>query len=216
MIDSWTMTRRWAGILIAMMMIAVPAAASIITQNFMMAEVSVNDACFTKTPGADANNGLDMLVFDSAAVLQDPTGTVNLLQETMTIKGFAGDRLIYTEAAIFSNACIGGQLDVSLISENDPTDHLAVDPAYVTDGFWDDVEVSIYLGNNSAPAGIPGVSGEWTLVMRVVGGAVDDNINSVTIPEGSFRPMGVVIDTDDGITDGDLGILRWTAQAVHS
>ena len=127
MISSWTMTRRWAGILIAMMMIAVPASAAVITQNFMRADVSVNAACFTKTAGADASSGSGFLTFNGGATITDPTGTVDLIQETMSMQGFAGDRLIYTDAVRFNNDCPDA-IAVTFVSENDPADGRAIDP----------------------------------------------------------------------------------------
>lgn len=214
MISSWTMTRRWAGILIAMMMIAVPASAAVITQNFMRADLSVNAACFTKTAGADASSGSGFLTFNGGATIQDPSGTVDLIQETMSVQGFAGDRLIYSDAAHFNNNCPSG-IAVTFVSENDPAGGLAVDPAYVAGNFWDDIDVSIYMATVAAPAGTPGSSGDWQLMMTVSQGTVTDQIASVSIPNGATRNMAVVIDTDDGVTVTATGTLRWTAQATH-
>lgn len=214
MINSWTMTRRWAGILVAMMMIAVPAAAAVITQNFMRADVSVDAACFTKTAGGDVASVSGFITFNGGATINDPSGTVDLIQETMTVSGFAGDRLLYTDAVDFNNNC-GGDIAVSFVSENDPANGLAVDPAFVAGGFWADVDIALYMANTATPTGNPGTSGDWTLMMRVAGGTVTDQIATVTIPAGATRSMGVVIDTDDGVTVTDTGTLRWTAQATH-
>lgn len=214
MISSWTMTRRWAGILVAMMMIAVPASAAVITQNFMRADVSVNAACFTKTAGADASSGSGFLTFNGGATITDPTGTVDLIQETMAVQGFAGDRLIYTDAARFNNDC-PDDIAVTFVSENDPANGLALDPAFVAGDFWTDVDISLYMAAVAVPSGTPGVSGDWQLMMRVVGGTVTDQIASVSIPDGSSRSMAVVVDTDDGVAAVDSGTLRWTAQATH-
>ncbi|MGA9595864.1 MAG: hypothetical protein WBV06_06890 [Acidimicrobiia bacterium] len=214
MISSWTMTRRWAGVLIAMMMIAVPASASVITQNFMAADASVNAACFTKTAGADASSGSGFLAFDGGATIQDVSGTVDLIQETMSINGFAGDRLIYSDAVHFNNNC-GSPVAVTFVSENDPNGGLAVDPAYVAGDFWDDISISIYLATVAAPTGTPGSSGDWQLMMSVAQGSVSDQFASVSIPDGATRSLAVVIDTDDGVTTTDTGTLRWTAQATH-
>ena len=214
MISSWTMTRRWAGILIAMMMIAVPASAAVITQNFMRADVSVNAACFTKTAGTDASSGSGFLTFNGGATITDPTGTVDLIQETMTVQGFAGDRLIYTDAAHFNNDC-PDDIAVAFVSENDPANGLALDPAFVAGDFWTDVDISLYMAAVAVPSGTPGVSGDWQLMMRVVGGTVTDQIAAVTIPDGSTRSMAVVVDTDDGVSAVASGTLRWTAQATH-
>lgn len=214
MMDSWTMTRRWAGILIAMMMIAVPASAAVITQNFMRADVTVDGACFTKTAGADAASTSGFLVFNDGATIQDPSGTVQLFQETMSVRGFAGDRLIYTSAALFNNNC-PTDIDVTFVSENDPANGLAVDPEVVAGVFWDDVDITLYLANTGTPTGLPGTSGDWQPMLRILGGSVTDQIGSVTIPDGSTRPMAVVVDTDDGVDATATGTLRWTAQATH-
>lgn len=214
MINSWTVTRRWAGILIAMMMIAVPAAAAVITQNFMRSDVSVNAACFTKTAGGDVSGSSGFITFNGGATINDPSGTVDLIQETMTVQGFAGDRLLYTDAVDFNNTC-AGSVAVTFLSENDPAGGLAVDPAFEAGGFWADVDITLYLANTATPSGNPGTSGDWALMMRVAGGTVTDQIASVSIPAGATRSMAVVIDTDDGVTVTDTGTLRWTAQATH-
>lgn len=214
MINPWTMTRRWAGILVAMMMIAVPAAAAVITQNFMRADVSVDAACFTKTAGGDVASASGFITFNGGATINDPSGTVDLIQETMTVQGFAGDRLLYTDAVDFNNNCPSA-VAVTFVSENDPAGGLAVDPAFVPGGFWADVDITLYVANTATPAGNPGSSGDWTLMMRVSGGTVTDQIGSVSVPAGATRSMAVVVDTDDGVTTTATGILRWTAQATH-
>ncbi len=214
MISSWTMTRRWAGILVAMMMIAVPASAAVITQNFMRADVSVNAACFTKTAGGDASSGSGFLTFNGGATIQDPTGTVDLIQETMSVQGFAGDRLIYTDAVHFNNSC-PDDIALTFVSENDPANGLAVDPAFVAGEFWADIDITLYMATVAVPGGTPGVSGDWQVMMRVSGGSVADQISTVNIPVGATRSMAVVVDTDDGVTTTDSGTLRWTSQATH-
>ncbi len=214
MISSWTMTRRWAGILIAMMMIAVPASASVITQNFMRADVSVNAACFTKIAGSDVSSGSGFITFNGGATITDPTGTVDLIQETMSVQGFAGDRLIYSDAVQFNNDC-PDDIAVTFVSENDPSGAGAVDPAFGPGVIWTDIDVSLYMATVAVPSGTPGSSGDWQIMMRVSGGIVTDQIATVTIPDGSNRAMAVVVDTDDGVTTTATGTLRWTAQATH-
>lgn len=213
MISSLTMTRRWAGILIAMMMIAVPASAAVITQNFMRSDVTVNAACFTKTAGTDASSGSGFLSFNGGATIQDPTGTVDLIQETMSVQGFAGDRLIYTDAVRFNNNC-PDDIALTFVSENDPANGLAIDPVFVDGEFWTDVDISIYMATVATPTGTPGSSGDWQVMMRVSGGTVSDQLSTVNIPDSTSRSMAVVIDTDDGVTTTATGTLRWTAQAT--
>ena len=214
MTSTFTMTRRWAGVLIAMMMIAVPASAAVITQNFMRADVSVNAACFTKTAGADATSGSGFHTFNGGATITDRSGTVDLIQETMSVQGFAGDRLIYSDAVQFNNDC-PDDIALTFLSENDPAGGLAVDPAFVPGEFWADIDIALYIATVASPTTNPGSGGEWQVMMRVNGGAVTDQISSVNIPAGASRPMAVVLDTDDGVTTTDTGTLRWTAQATH-
>ena len=214
MISSWTMTRRWAGILIAMMMIAVPASAAVITQNFMRADVSVNAACFTKIAGSDVSSGSGFITFNGGATISDPTGTVDLIQETMSVQGFAGDRLIYSDAVQFNNDC-PDDIQVTFVSENDPANDPAVDPAFGPGTIWADIDISLYMATVQSPTGTPGSSVDWQIMMRVSGGTVTDQIATVTIPDGSDRAMAVVVDTDDGVSTTTTGTLRWTAQATH-
>jgi hypothetical protein len=214
MISSWTMTRRWAGILIAMMMIAVPASAAVITQNFMRADVSVNAACFTKTAGDDVSSGSGFMTFAGGATIQDSSGTVDLIQETMSVQGFAGDRLIYSDAVRFNNNC-PDTIALAFVSEIDPAGNIAVDPAFVPGGFWADVDIALYIATVASPTGTPGASADWQVMMRVNGGTVTDQISTVNIPNGATRSMAVVLDTDDGVTTTATGTLRWTAQATH-
>ncbi len=214
MSSSWTMTRRWAGILVAMMMIAVPASAAVITQNFMRADVTVDGACFTKTAGTDTGSASGFLVFNGGATISDPSGTVQLFQETMSVRGFAGDRLIYTNAVLFNNQC-PSDIAVTFVSETDPAGGLALDPAFAPGEFWTDVDITLYLASTASPTGTPGVSGDWEVMMRVAGGLVTDQLNTVTIPDGTSRPMAVVVDTDDGVDESATGTMRWTAQATH-
>jgi hypothetical protein len=217
MISSWTMTRRWAGILIAMMMIAVPASAAVITQNFMRADVSVNAACFTKIAGNDVSSGSGFITFNGGATISDPSGTVDLIQETMSVQGFAGDRLLYTDAVRFNNDC-PDDIAVTFVSENDPsgaTTGLAIDPAFAPGTIWVDIDITLYMATVAAPTGTPGTSSDWQVMMRVAGGTATDQISTVNIPAGGSRAMAVVIDTDDGVTTTATGTLRWTSQATH-
>ncbi len=193
---------------ILLILFAIPVAADVAVQNFMAAEVVTVDACFTKTPGADATSVTGFFSFDDTTTVTDDG--VDLLQETSTIRAFAGDRLLYSEAVDFNNAC-GNDLTLTFLSTDDPAGGLALEPA--TGGIWDDVNVSFYLAD---PAGVvvPGLPGTWVEMMNVSGGVVTTP-GSVVIADGTTSTMAVVVDTDDAVTIGATGTLRWIAAADH-
>ena len=137
------MTRRTAAIIVALMMIAVPAAAAVVTQNFMAADLDLNAACFTKTAGSDVLNTSNYVAFDGAQTING--GGVSLLQETVSLEGFAGDRLIYSDAVHINNTC-GHTLQVTLIGENDAFGGPVLEPS-VPDPVWQDLDVAIYMSN---------------------------------------------------------------------
>ena len=94
------MTRRGAGILIALMLVAVPAAAAVVTQNFETATVEINGPCFLVEEGSDTLSATGFVDFTSATV---STGSVDLSQESITVTGNGGNRMIYSEVAIYNN-----------------------------------------------------------------------------------------------------------------
>ena len=210
------MTRRTAVVLVMLMMIAVPATAAVITQNFMRADVSLNAACFTKTAGADA--GSDFTTFTENATVDARNGAT-LLQERTELMGFKGDRMIYSDAVHFNNSC-AHTIQVSLVSQNDPNGDPALDPAAVAGSVWDDVAIKIYLSNVAITTdpGIPTDSNpSWTLMLTVDDGGDVTPGGTVTIPNSGIRRLAFVVDTqfDSAALDTDIATLRWTAQAVH-
>ena len=205
---SGSFTRGGAIAAILVILLAVPVAAEVAIQNFMAADVLTSDACFSKTAGSDAASASGFFTFDSSTTVTD--GGVDLIQETSTIRAFAGDRLLYSDAIVFSNTC-GADITVSFISAPDPAGNPAVDPA--AGGVWDDLNLSFYLED---PAGVtvPGLAGTWVEMLTVTGGAISTP-GSVVIPDGQNRPMAVTVDTDGAATAGSTGTLRWIAAANH-
>lgn len=200
-----------SGALAAMLVlfVAVPVAAEVAVQNFMTAEVTSSDACFTKTAGADANNANGLLTFDAATTVTN--GGVDLLQETTTLSAFAGDRLLYSEAVLFNNDC-GHDITISFISEDDPAGGPAIEPA--TGGLWDGVNVSFSF-EDPAGATILGLGGTYTEMLRVNTGTLTTG-GTFVLGDGASVTMAIVIDTDETLAPNSTGILRWTAVATHS
>jgi len=212
------MTRRTAVVLVMLMMIAVPATAAVITQNFMRADVSLTAACFTKTAGADAAlPGSGFIEFQGGETV-NAGGNVTLLQETTKLTGFIGDRIIYSDAVKFNNSC-GHAIQVSLVSQNDPAGEPALEPTAVAGSVWDFVNVKLYLSNVpiTTDPGIPTDSDpDWELMLTIDDGGDVTPGGTVTIPNSGIRRLAFVIDTQhDTVEPIDDAILRWTAQAIH-
>jgi hypothetical protein len=207
------MTRRGAVILIALMMTAVPAAAAVLTQNFMRADISLSGACFTKVAGADA--ATIFADFSTTPTIQSGPNNVTLFQETASLQGYAGDRLIYTDAAQFVNNC-GVDMRLVLLSENDPFGGAAIDPPAIANSVWSSMDVFVYVATIAAPTERPSPSSsQWQLMFSVTaGGTLSQQSTAVTVPNGGSRRLGFVIDTDSAFTGSASGTLRWTAQAT--
>ena len=211
------MTRRTAVVLVALMMIAVPATAAVITQNFMSADVSLSAACFTKTAGSDTNPDDNWMVSFTESAEVDPGRGVTLYQEKTELHGFAGDRMIYSDPVRFNNDC-GHPIQVSLVSQNDPAGAPALEPAAGAGSIWEDVNVKIYLATAPGDPGIPSDSNTgWELMLTVDNGGIVTSGGSVTINHATNHRLAFVIDTQAGLTPipVDPAILRWTAQAIH-
>ena len=192
----WRMTGRLAALFIALMMIAVPAAAAVVTQNFMKGEATSSAACFTKVAGADASSGF--LTFVGGNTVTPGAPGVDLLQETVQFDGYAGDRVIYTDAVQFANAC-GHDIDVLLRVEADPEGN---GPIAGLGGFH--IEISLW------DTGLA----DWDTPIVVHNGAVATAVSgSVTIADGTSVPMRISVDTD--AAGGTDGTLYWTAEASH-
>ena len=196
--------------LIALMLIAVPAAAAVMTQNFQSATIEINDSCFTVTAGSDATNPTGFVAFSSGTV---PSGTVDLYQESLTVTGHAGNRAIYSEVAWFDNGC-GTLATVDFIPATDPGGAAAFVPD-LTDPIWDEFNISFYLANSATPD--PDVfSADWDEVLTVDAG-VATTPDTGSVPNGGIRALAVVIDTDSGVTlpVAVTPTLRWTAQVEY-
>jgi hypothetical protein len=212
------MTRRSAAIIIALMMIAVPAAAAVVTQNFMAADLELNAACFTKEAGTDVLNVSGYVAFNGAETIDG--GGVSLLQETVGLEGFAGDRLIYSDAVHIRNSC-GHALDVTLIGENDAFGGAVLEPS-VPALVWQDMDVAIYM-SNELPGDVTTLppSSQWVLMLTVVDGTVTSTNSQVAMANTAVRSLAFVVDTDATIDStpppaGEpWGTIRWTAQATH-
>ncbi len=201
-------TARLAAVLVALLMIAVPAAATVITENFMRGDVAGGVACFVKVAGPDAAATADADVDVTSTIVSASTG-VTLLQETITVAGYAGDRVTYTDVVRYQNNC-DYDITLTLVAEDDPAGGTAIS------GTWADKYAAVYL-SSTAGAGAPvGAAPDWSgTFIEVSGGALTGpTAGSVTVAQGTEVQSAFVIETDAGTAT--TGTLRYTAQAVSS
>jgi hypothetical protein len=216
------MTRRGAGMLIALMLIAVPAAAAVMTQTFVKATASLEDTCFDLEAGNDATRFPGLVTFDAGPTIQAAGGNADLVAAEVTVKGQVGDRVVYSDVAFFTNDC--GSVTLRLLSASDPAGGDELEPAVGSGSIWEDVDIYVYVQNAS---GIPLASNpiddpaDWTEMLSVVNGSVSES-GSVTMTNGTERRLAFVIDTSsDFVVDlanpaNNRVVWRWTAQASYN
>ena len=212
------MTLRGAVAAILAIAVATPVLAAVLIQNFMRADIEAVQACFVKVEGGDATT-YNVAAADPYANV-DTTSTVSangidFLQEEVTVKGYDGDRTIYTDVVRYQNNC-DNDLSVQLILENDVANNPRVEN-------WGtgDIAAAIYLSDVPVTIGDP-ANGGTDLVTNWDGSpiTVDGNANvgnaqtgSVVIAPGEEVISAYRIDVSDG-SQGSTGTLRYTAVAT--
>ncbi len=207
---------RVAVLILALLMSAIPALAAVITQNFLRADVSSDAACFTKVAGADAlafnNPSLDPYIeFDNTVAVVDTGSGLSLLQERLTVEGYAGERITYTDYVHYENNC-DTPLAVQLVAEPD------FNGAAAKAGSWADLQATIYLSVAANGAASSNLSGpDWDGSPIVVNAtAVPGSTGTVTILPGDYVQGAIVIDADVASAGSGPYTLRYTARAAHS
>lgn len=207
---------RWAAIVIGFLLIAAPAAAAVVTQNFLRADVTAAAACFVKAEGQDA---IDFSVaanepyadVDTTATIVSASG-VTLLQERVTVTGYDGDRVVYSDVVRYTNNC-DHSFSLELVAEADP---VGSGPLA---GDWSDKAVELWVSNTLTSDRPSTASADWEASpIKVDKGDVtptDSRTGGVTlvVPAGSSVQTGFVIEIDDGAT-GTTGTLYFTAEAT--
>ncbi|MGL5829492.1 MAG: hypothetical protein ACRC0L_07980, partial [Angustibacter sp.] len=118
--------RRWSlrtAVLATVALSTAPAAAAVLMQNFVRVDVNKVPACMTKVGGGDASTFNDATKSPYIGVNTTNTLTtssgVNLLNETVTLKAFKGDRTSITDGFRVRNSC-DYPLTISLLAEAQP------------------------------------------------------------------------------------------------
>ena len=209
-------SRRTAVATVALMAIAVPAGASVIIQNFIVANVTGKAACFVKVGGTDSTT------YGTAAALAGagpyvkvdttPTlavGGVNLINETIDIRGFAGDRTKYTDVIRYQNNC-AVPVTVRLVAEADPAGGL------VTSAGWNDMVVRGFLSKVAAPVVSTTLETDainWDQQFSISSaGAVTASGSAITIAAGAELQGAFSVDVTKGATT--TRNFRYTATAT--
>lgn len=218
------LTRRSALLVVAFLVFATPAMASLVVQNYMQADISSADPCFFKAAGDDTVTyaGSDA---DDPFVAFDATQTVqidgsNLIEETISVRGMKGDRVVYTDIVRYQNRC-DVPLQISLVADSSNGT-----------GDWTDRSARIYISassdviaasdaNEVAPAGLPGDIGAasgWNgrpIVVDAGGNVSESATGTVTLPPGRELRGAIVISTGTGAGSG-VGSINWQARASNS
>ena len=212
------MTLRGAVAAILAIAVATPVLAAVLIQNFMTADVEAVAACFTKVEGGDATTYSAPAADPYADV--DTTHTVSangidFLQEQVTVKGYDGDRTIYTDVVRYQNNC-DNPLSVQLILEDDVAGNPRVENwgsgDFATAVYLSDVPVTIGGAANGGTDLVTNWDGA-PIFVDGNGTVVNDRTGSVVIDPGEEIISAYRIDVSDG-SQGTTGTLRYTAVAT--
>lgn len=218
------LTTRGALLLVATLVFATPAMASLVVQNFMQADITAADPCFFKGAGDDtltyAGSDADdpFVAFDASQTIQ--VDGSNLIQENITVRGMIGDRVVYTDIVRYQNRC-DVPLEITLVADSSNGV-----------GDWTDRSARIYLSTASdvigaadadevAPAGLPGdvgTSSGWDarpIVVDAGGNVSETTTGTITLNPGRELRGAIVISTGTGAGDG-VGTINWQARATNS
>ncbi len=218
------LSTRGALLIVATLVFATPAMASLVVQNFMQAEITAADPCFFKAAGDDtiSYTGADA---DDPFVAFDDTQTIqvdgsNLIQENIAVRGMTGDRVVYTDIVRYQNRC-NVPLQITLVA----------DSANGV-GDWTDRSARVYLSTASdvigaddadevAPPGLPGDVGAgsgWDarpIVVDAGGNVSETTTGTITLAPGRELRGAIVISTGTGAGNG-TGTINWQARATNS
>jgi hypothetical protein len=218
------LSQKSAMLIVAGLVVATPAMASLVVQNFMQADVTAADPCFFKAPGddtisydgGDANDPL--VAFDATQTVQ--VDGSNLIEETITVRGMTGDRIVYTDIVRYQNRC-DVPLSVTLVADSSSGT-----------GDWSDRSARIYLSTASdaigladaaetAPAGLPGDVGAasgWDASPIVIdaGGTISETSTGTVLVQPGRELRGAIVISTGTSAGAGVGSVNWQARATNS
>ena len=195
-----------------------PAGAAVLIQNFVRADITTVAPCLTNIGGVDAKIYADAkrapyIGIDTAKAIVT-ADEVNLLNETVSLKAFQGDRLTVTDGMRIQNGC-DYPLTVTLKAEAQFGDG---DSALA--GSWADLDARVFLGKINAGAAKTDytVAEEWDATPihvspSATGVLANATTGSIVVPAGEDRQIGFLIDA--GVkADAAAATLRFTVTAA--
>lgn len=204
---------KMATLVVALLLLAVPASAAIFTQNFLQAEITAEDACFVKVAGGDttlANSPASVVLTNTHT---SSTSGLDLLQEQVQVTGYVGDRVTYTDVVQYTNTC-AYDIVVELVAEADAAGNPAVD------GTWGSMYAELYISNTpNAVASADLADGSWEGPIVVNAGTLGATTRigdtGVTLSTGDFLTTAFMVEVDAGLAaTPQTGVLRYTAVAT--
>lgn len=196
------MNRRAASLVLAFTLVATPAMASIIVQNYMQADITAQPACFHKVAGSDTALAGSLVTFNGTATTTS-ADNVTLLEETLGITGMIGDRVTYTDIVRYKNDC-SFPLTLTLNS--------------ATATSWNGPSARLYVSKVATPVDDLSNTTDWDatpITVTSTGTVSTAATGSVTIAAGSEAQGAIVVETPSTATAAStIGTMNWIAQAT--
>lgn len=187
----------------------------------MKADITAVAPCLVKVAGRDAKTFSDAaklpyVALDAAATIATPApDAVKLLNESVTVSAFKGDRLIIGDVGRITNNC-NYPLTVSLKAD-------AQFGSAVTAGDWTDLAMDVYLGKKNAGVSATdfALAADWDATpihvqpaVAAAGVVTNASTGVVVIPAGEDRQIGFRIDAGTTAV-AKPATLRWTVSALN-
>lgn len=206
---------------LAVAAVAVPATATVLIQNFAKADISKSAACLTKVAGTDATTyataaNAPYIGFNGTGTAAVTGSGVNLLNETLSVKAFQGDRLIVTDGMRISNTC-NYPLTVSMKAEP------SASGAPALSGDWTDITAKLYLANPSGAAGTDfALAADWDqapISVNAAGTTAAGTLSNaatgtITLPAAGSVKVGVAIDAGMSAVTATNSVINFTITAA--
>lgn len=205
-------TRRSASVAILLLVLAAPAGASIIVQNYMEADLNASPPCFVKLSGQDPINSSQASFSNNPAVNTIQVDNVDLLEEKLSLNAMTGDRVIYTDMVRYRNNC-AEPITVQLTATE------------IVGAAWaSDISAEIWLSNVPSPANIdpnldPGPPvDDWNddailIPAGTAAGTFTDSTGTVVVAPSTEIQGAFVVSSDVGFTTGTATV-NWVASAT--
>lgn len=206
-------SKRMAAATAALAIFATPALASFVIQSYMRADVGVADNCLVTAPGSDvASYNTEFGPFADHEANPMSPNRVTFEEDTLTVRGMRGDRVIYTDVARIRNEC---QVEL----------RVSLNAAGSQGTGWQYRYAEVYLSSATRPfdtteyLGYPGDgSANWAAGPISVDGTglVSASSAPVIVPAGQEVRVATVIEADmNPLAIEGTSTLSWEVTAIN-